>query len=123
MRIVHIAPNAPYNEGWSYQENLLPKYQKRLGHDVTLIITNKMNAGGTVVLTDCCDKMMADGVRLIRIPAKSGKGPKRLEPFLSYMDVYPYLLELRPDFIFFHGLVSATILQVVKYKKKIYQER
>ena len=75
MRIVHIAPNAPYNEGWSYQENLLPKYQKKLGHDVTLIITNTMHAGGSVVTTDCCNKILSDGVRLIRRSTKTLRGP------------------------------------------------
>lgn len=29
-----------------------------------------------------------------------------------------YLEEIKPDFIFFHGLVSTTIYDVVKYKKK-----
>ena len=43
MKIVHIAPNAPYNDNWGYQDNLLPRYQKKLGHDVTVIITNKMH--------------------------------------------------------------------------------
>ena len=36
MKIVHIAPNAPYNDYWGYQDNLLPKYHKKLGHDVTV---------------------------------------------------------------------------------------
>lgn len=40
LKIMHIAPNAPYNAGWSYQENLLPKYQAALGHDVMLVVTN-----------------------------------------------------------------------------------
>lgn len=49
MRIVHIAPNAPYNEGWGYQENLLTKYQAKSGNDVTLIITTKMHKDGRII--------------------------------------------------------------------------
>jgi hypothetical protein len=32
MKIVHIQQF--YNEGFGYQENVFPGYQKRLGHDV-----------------------------------------------------------------------------------------
>ena len=38
MKIVHISEN--YIEGWGYQENLLPQYQKRVGHDVVVISDN-----------------------------------------------------------------------------------
>lgn len=49
MRIVHIAPNAPYNNYWGYQENLLPKYQKKLGHEVILIVSNTEHKNGKIV--------------------------------------------------------------------------
>lgn len=119
MTIVHIAPNAPYNEGWGYQENLLPKYQKKLGHDVILIITDAMHKDGKVIATDCCDKMMDDGVRLIRMQSGYTHSRTIIGSLLSYMDVYPILLKLKPDFVFFHGLVSSTIFDVVKYKKRV----
>jgi len=41
MNIVHVSPNAPFNDGWGFQENLLPKYHAKLGHHVTLITTNQ----------------------------------------------------------------------------------
>ena len=117
MKIVHIAPCAPYNEGWSYQENLLPKYQQKLGHEVTLIITNTMHQDGKKVCTDCCDKILPDGVRLIRRPIRKRKFPYHIFPSGAPMDIYDLLLQIQPDYIFFHSLVSVTIRQVVKYKK------
>ena len=63
MKIVHIAPNAPYNENCGYQENLLPKYHKKLGNEVTLITTNTMHEDGQIVETECCDKVLDDGVQ------------------------------------------------------------
>uniref|UniRef100_A0A7V4NFN5 Glycosyltransferase family 1 protein n=1 Tax=Fervidobacterium pennivorans TaxID=93466 RepID=A0A7V4NFN5_FERPE len=39
MRIVHVCLTAQYTDGLSYQENLLTKYHKLLGHEV-IIITN-----------------------------------------------------------------------------------
>ena len=70
MKIVHIAANAPYNDYWGYQDNLLPKYHKKLGHDVTLIVTNTIHKGGKIVETDCSDYVLNDGVRVIRLRKK-----------------------------------------------------
>lgn len=117
MKIVHIAPNAPYNDYWGYQDNLLPKYQKKLGHDVTVIITNTMHKDGKVVETDYSDYVLNDGVRVIRREYKQYHLPK-ITSVLSDLDVLPLLNELRPDFIFYHGLISYTIKDVVKYVKK-----
>ena len=38
--ILNIALSAPYNDYWGYQDNLLPKYQRKLGHQVIIITTN-----------------------------------------------------------------------------------
>lgn len=119
MKIVHIAPNAPFNEGWGYQENFLPKYQKRLGNEVALIVSNFTHKDGKVVITDCCDKVMEDGVRLIRMPLTYLPFCKRVDLLRAYIKVYPILTTIKPDYVFFHGLISSTILPVVKYKKKI----
>ena len=61
MKIVHIAPNAPYNEGWSYQENYLPKYQQKLGCDVLLVVTNQEHRDGKLEETACTDSITEDG--------------------------------------------------------------
>ena len=50
MRILHIAPSAPYNDYWGYQDNLLPKYHRKLGHEVTVIVTNTMHKDGKIVI-------------------------------------------------------------------------
>ncbi len=118
MKIVHIAPNAPYNDYWGYQDNLLPKYHKKLGHDVTLIITNTMHKDGKIVETECGDYILNDGVRVIRLARK--KYPHQiLTNINSRMEVFGLLKELKPDFVFYHGLISTTIYDVIKYKKKI----
>ena len=51
MNIVHIAANSPYNDCWGYQDNILPKYHKKMGHNVTIITTNKMHEDEKVVET------------------------------------------------------------------------
>lgn len=118
MKIVHIAPKAPYNDYWGYQDNLLPKYQKKLGHDVTMIITNTMHKDGKIVETDCADYFLNDGVRVIRLKVKN-YGNGALTNQNSKLPVYKYLEEIKPDFIFYHSLHGTTIFDVIKYKKEI----
>lgn len=118
MKIVHIAPNAPYNEYWGYQENLLPKYHRKLGHNVTVIITNLTHKDGQIVETHCTDYILNDGVRIIRL-AKKKYLNRSLTDLKSRIFVFNHLADIRPDFIFYHGLLSDTIFDVIKYKKKI----
>lgn len=116
MRIVHIAPNAPYNDYWGYQDNLLPKYHSKLGNDVTLITTDLMHKNGSIVKTDCNDYVLNDKVRVIRLARREYKS-RVLTNLRARLDVYNILCEIKPDCIFFHGLISTTIYDVIKYKK------
>jgi len=116
MRIVHIDPHSQYNEGWSYQENLLPKYQAKLGHEVSLIISNRMYKNGGLAYVECSDSFSADGFRVIRRAVK--KTNIRYLRIFASMPVKDLLMDLKPDFIFFHELVSSTIFQAIQYKKR-----
>lgn len=118
MKIVHIAPRAPYNDYWGYQDNLLPKFQKKLGHDVTMIITNTMHKDGKIVETDCSEYVLNDGVRVIRLKVKQ-YGNAALTNQNSKLPVYEYLEKIKPDFVFYHSLHGTTIFDVIRYKKKI----
>ncbi len=117
MKIVHIVPSAPYNDGWGYQDNLLPKYQKKLGHNVTTITTNTMHKDGKIVKTNTADYISKDGIRIIRLARKKYCNHV-LTGLNSKLNAAKYLNEIKPDFIFFHGLVSTTIFDAVNYKKK-----
>lgn len=119
MKIVHIAPTSPYNDYWGYQDNLLPKYHRKLGHEVAIITTNLMHEDGKKVKTECSTYTLEDGVKVIRCPYK--KYPGRILTIWNarLVGVYTLLKELQPEFIFFHGLVSTTIFDAIRYKKKI----
>lgn len=117
MRIVHIAPIAPYNEGWSYQENLLPAYQMKLGHDVILVVTNQEHDGGKIKIVPCSDFISKDGFRVIRREQHRPKIP-HIGLELAWIDVRDLLSSLHPDFIFFHGVGNRTIKQVTEYVDK-----
>lgn len=117
MVIVNIAPSAPYNDYWGYQDNLLPKYQLKLGNEVTVITTVFSHENGKIVEVSPNDYLLNDGERIIRLPYRKYFFPV-LTKLFKKMDVYPLLKSIHPDFIFFHGLISCTIFDVIKYVKK-----
>ena len=118
MNIVHLALQAPYNEGWGYQENLLTKYQVKLGHQVTLITTNVENRpGGTFETVEPCDYMSDDGFRVIRLDHVH-KHPRKIFEIYKYFKISQLLESINPDFIMVHGLGNFSVLQVIKYLKK-----
>ena len=118
MKIIHIAPNAPYEEGWSYQENLLPKYQAKLGHQVILAVSTQRHQETEQKPRSYEDYQSPDGFRVIRYPVRRSPLPF-LGRALKFLDVYALLCEERPDLIFHHGLISPTIRQAVRYKKEV----
>ena len=118
MKILHIAPNAPYNDNWGYQDNLLPRYQKKMGHEVSIIVPTLMHQDGTIVQTAESRYYLDDGVEVIRKNYNNYLIPEITE-LLTKMKIYDVLIEKEPNFIFFHGLISSTIFDVIKYKRKV----
>ncbi len=116
MKIVHIAPSAPYNDYWGYQENILPKYHQKLGNETTLIVTTMAHSNGKMVDVGESDYVLDDGVRVIRKKRKKYHSAT-VTNIKAKMEIFDLLKELCPDYVFFHGLVSSTIIDVVKYKK------
>lgn len=101
-----------FTEGFHYQDNLLPKYQRLAGHEVTIITTVRMwGKEGSIVLTEPGEKMLEDGIRLIRLPL-----PGRIGRFFG---IYPCIRKLiereKPDFIFLHGLAAMVTGDAVAY--------
>ena len=119
MKIVHLCLSGPYNDNWGYQDNLLPLYHEKLGHDVTVIATNTMHGSkGPIILTDEGDYYLENGLHIIRLSVKPLIN-MRIGKAYSYFQVYDLLKILKPDFIMIHGLITITALQAIKYKKKI----
>lgn len=118
---MHLCLNGPFNDGWGYQDNLLPKYQAKK-HDVVVIAQNRHHTQNGIEICECCDIKSVDGFRLIRVPQKEFK-LKRLGRFFKDYDIYNLLREISPELIMVHGVSgSLAIYQVVRYKKRINRE-
>ena len=112
MKIVHICQY--YNEGWGYQENLLPRYQMKLGHDVVVITSDRRpfypnDKNKRIIGTGT---FFDNGVRIERISIKW----EFKNRFVVFKDLMGTLEKERPDYIFHHGLTSPSLSIAAKYK-------
>lgn len=115
MKVLNICMNAPFTENYSYQDNLLTEYQQKIGHEVTIITSTKTrDEQGKIFYTKPCDKIMENGVRLIRID-----GGKKI---CKVLGIYPVMLKYihmcGPEVIFIHGLCSFVPMQAISYKRR-----
>ncbi len=116
MKICHLCLNGPYNEGWNYQENILPKYHVKQGHRVYQIVTPYMWKENELAVSHDKRYVNEDGVEVIRCKAKKGLiGGIR---FNRYPEVFGLLDEIHPDILFIHDVQCLDITVVVKYLKK-----
>ena len=119
MKIVHVCLCGSFGEQYAYQDNLLPRYHKLLGHSVTVIAPtySTINPNTGKLEEDLSGKkVLQDGVTLIR-----------LKPFLFkwinirlhlFKGLYNALCEEKPELLFVHGLDSLTYRSVIKYHHK-----
>lgn len=120
MRITHIFLAGPYNDDWSYHENCLPYYQKKLMHEVVLITTSQAFHGNPPIIYSLGEQSYID---------KNGILVHRLEAFLDTksnlfrkLGVYPKLIKTlestKPDLIFVHCFQVLDILRIARFVKR-----
>lgn len=118
MKIVHLCLSCFYIDNYSYQENMLPKYHVKMGHDVTVIasLVSFNKDGKPCLLKSASEHFDKDGYKVIRLAYKS---PNKLYRTLrKYEGFYETLENERPDIIFSHGVSMADNSVLRKYLKK-----
>ena len=111
MRIVHV--NQFYIPGLSYQENILPHEQSKLGHEVWILTSDRLphpkkypESGGRLPQ----GVFREDAVRIWRLPS--------IVPIKSRAQIYlrnlnRVIYRIRPDVVNTHGLRFIPVLQVL----------
>lgn len=119
MKIVHLCLSSFYIEGFGYQENIIPKYNKKDGHEVTIIASkftyNKNN--GKEEEADAGEYINHDGIKVIRIEYKYPMFGKLNSKLKIYAGTYELIAKERPDLIFSHGIQFIDLNEVVRYVK------
>jgi hypothetical protein len=116
MKITHIALCGPVTDGWTYQDNLLPKYHKKLGYDVSLITSKYIyNEKGDLKIDKRNEYINENDIRVIRLENRFRTNIN--SKFKTYKNLFNKLLIEKPDIIFVHGLQFLDIKEIIRYKK------
>lgn len=113
MKIIHIAQR--YHEGFGYHENLLPRYQAALGHEVVLIASERRRGTlpGGEAAEPAAGEYMDGPVRIVRLPVR-GEFKVR---FVLFKGLESILERERPDYIYHHGVAYPSLLTAARYRR------
>lgn len=118
MRITHLCLGCPFPDGFSYQENMLPKYHMLLEHDVSVIASlQTFNKDGKVSYYESPSEYINEnGIPIIRLAFRS---PQKIYRKLKrFIGLYEALEKTAPEVIFIHGCQFMDMDVVVKYLKR-----
>lgn len=116
MKIVHICLGGVVTDGWGYQDNLLPKYHKRMGADVTVVTSHFIWNNNGKLDKDLRNKYVNDdGVLVKRLDSHAKDANDR---FAKYPKLFETLEEEKPDVIFLHDMQRPYAKIVAKYVKQ-----
>jgi hypothetical protein len=103
-------------DGWNYQDNMLPKYHKRLGHDVTIVTSHFVyDNKGQLAIDERNQYVNEHDVKVIRLKSTPKKQGSRLKKFPG---LYNTIVNEHPDILFVHCPQFRDSTTVVKYMKK-----
>ena len=118
MRITHLCLGCFFPDGYSYQENMLPKYHKKLGHDVSVVASlQTFDKNGNVSYMDKASEYRNE----YDIPVQRLDYKKPLIIFRKlkrFVGTYEAIEKTNPDILFIHGCQFMDMDVVVKYLKK-----
>ena len=113
MKIIHVTLCGPYSDGWSYQENMLAKYHKKMGLEVCMIASQwSYDSDGKLVL--CNKRFYVDdnGIKVYRIKNTYGSIDSKFKRYEYFISI---LTKEKPDIIFVHGCQFIDIKQIKRY--------
>ena len=114
--ICHLCLHGPYNEGWNYQENILPKYHALMGMKVYQIVTCYIWDNGELKTIPPQRYVNPIGVEVIRIK----RDEKQKLPGMRwerYSEAFHLLEEINPEFLFIHDVQFLDTDRIAKYLK------
>ncbi len=116
QKIVHICLCGATTDGFSYQENLLAKYHRKMGYEVTIIASQWITGtDGELTTTQQTGYRNADDVKMIRLPLLYGTIDTKLRIF---PDIIKAIDAERPDILFIHGPQFLDVCRIAGYVKR-----
>lgn len=116
MKIVHICLCGAMTDGFNYQENVITKYHKKMGYDVTIIASQWIwDSAGKLQKLEKTDYINENGVKVIRLPIRHGDVNNRLK---IYPDLYGTVEIEQPDILFIHDCQFLDIRKMAVYARR-----
>jgi hypothetical protein len=116
-KILNICVNGLYTDGYTYHENLLPKYHKKLGYDVYILASEyEFNKKGDVQKSVKKKYMDKNGIKIRRLEIIGGQ--KITCRFKKFKNFYAAISDIAPDIIFCHLFQFLDVREVIRYKKE-----
>ena len=118
MRVTHLCLACFFPDGYSYQENMLPKFHKLQGHEVSVIASlQTFDKNGNVSYMEKASEYRNEyDIPVIRLDYKKpDKLHKKLKRFYGLKEA---LEKTRPELLFIHGCQFLDIDIVIDYLKK-----
>ena len=118
MKILHLCLACFYIDGYSYQENILPRLNKEDGHEVKIIASTETyidNKNIGYVKAGCYETEY--GVPIVRLAYCSIGNNKIKSKIRKYKGLYKEIALFEPDVIMAHDLCFASIVEIVEYIK------
>lgn len=117
MKIAHLCLSCFYFDGFSYQENILPRQNIADGHETIIIASlESIDRNGKMIFLNEGSYLGNDGAMVYRIPYNKKVPQKIQNKVRSYQGLLDKLYEFQPDIIYFHGISAYELLTVKKYK-------
>lgn len=117
MKIVHLCLACFFPDNYSYQENVLPKFHKALGHEVEVIASlQSFDKNGKVCYLSYMEPYINENDLLVtRLDYKKPIGfNRKMKRFDGLKEA---LEKAKPDVLFIHGCQFLDINIVVNYLK------
>lgn len=114
QKVLNICVNGIYTDGYTYHENLLPKYHKKNGNEVYVLASQyEFTQDGLIQKSHEDAYVDSNGIVIRRLPI-IGDRPYdyRLKRFKNF---YGEIEAINPDVIFCHLFQFLDSLEVVKY--------
>lgn len=118
MRILHCCLACFYIDNYSYQENILPRYHKLMGHEVKIVAsTESFDKNGLITYVEPKRYTNEDGIEVVRLPYVKYLPDKVVKKLRRYKGLWEELLDFEPEFIFIHDIQFLDIDIIRKYAK------
>lgn len=119
MRVLHCCLASFYIDGFGYQENVLPRGHRLLGHDVKIVASTENYSGGTErTYVEASSYLSEEGIPITRLAYVKWLPAWLARKARIYSGLSGELRRFRPDVIFLHDLQFLSIWTIRNYAKR-----